>query len=460
MNFFRYLIDIGTEKQINVTRNKHIRFANSLALIICFFIVQNIILSIYYKQLVISIIQFIHFVMIALIPVFNHKGKPILASTWFSIVAIFFVTIYSIVFTLESFNFTFLPMIIFIQFFLFSPAEKNYIILFVIVTAFCFAGVFVIDSLYERFIMSLPQGLLNAQRWNTVVGLPMLSSAVGAYAFFTIKKAEEETAREKEDPKIAQRQLIQSEKMASLGELTAGIAHEIQNPLNFVNNFSELNNELISELVEEADKGNLAEIKTIAEDIKENEQKINYHGKRADAIVKGMLQHSKTSTGVKEPTDINKLADEYLKLSYHGMRAKDKEFGAEIKTDFDNSVDKVNVVPQDIGRVFLNLFNNAFYAVNEKKETAEELYQPTVSLLTKKLNDKIEIRVQDNGNGIPQKIIDKIFQPFFTTKPTGQGTGLGLSLSYDIIKAHDGEIKVQSRESEGSLFTILLPVTS
>jgi len=460
MNFFRYLIDIGTEKQINVTRNKHIRFANSLALIICFFIVQNIILSIYYKQLVISIIQFIHFVMIALIPVFNHKGKPILASTWFSIVAIFFVTIYSIVFTLESFNFTFLPMIIFIQFFLFSPAEKNYIILFVIVTAFCFAGVFVIDSLYERFIMSLPQGLLNAQLWNTVVGLPMLSSAVGAYAFFTIKKAEEETAREKEDPKIAQRQLIQSEKMASLGELTAGIAHEIQNPLNFVNNFSELNNELISELVEEADKGNLAEIKTIAEDIKENEQKINYHGKRADAIVKGMLQHSKTSTGVKEPTDINKLADEYLKLSYHGMRAKEKEFGAEIKTDFDNSVDKVNVVPQDIGRVFLNLFNNAFYAVNEKKETAEELYQPTVSLLTKKLNDKIEIRVQDNGNGIPQKIIDKIFQPFFTTKPTGQGTGLGLSLSYDIIKAHDGEIKVQSRENEGSLFTILLPVTS
>jgi two-component system NtrC family sensor kinase len=257
--------------------------------------------------------------------------------------------------------------------------------------------------------------------------------------------------------KSTQSQLIQSEKMASLGELTAGIAHEIQNPLNFVNNFSEVNRELITELKEEIEKGNYNEVKLIANDVEENEQKILHHGKRADAIVKGMLQHSRASTGKKESTDINALADEYLRLSYHGLRAKNKNFNAEIKTDFDESIGKINVVPQDIGRVLLNLFNNAFYAVSEKAKLSANSYQPTAKVTTRRLNDKIEIRVEDNGNGIPQNIVDKIFQPFFTTKPTGQGTGLGLSLSYDIIKAHGGEIKVESREGEGSSFIIYIP---
>ncbi|MEO8111578.1 MAG: ATP-binding protein [Ginsengibacter sp.] len=255
-----------------------------------------------------------------------------------------------------------------------------------------------------------------------------------------------------------QTQLIQSEKMASLGELTAGIAHEIQNPLNFVNNFSEVNKELIEELNQAADKGNIVEVKSIASDIRENEQKINHHGKRADAIVKGMLQHSQKSSGQKEPTAINTLADEYLRLSFHGIRAKEKSFNATIETDFDNRIGKVNIIPQDIGRVLLNLYNNAFYAVNEKQKAADETYKPTVSIETRKVNDKIEMIVKDNGNGIPQNIVDKIFQPFFTTKPTGQGTGLGLSLSYDIIKAHGGEIKVETKEGEGSKFLIFLPL--
>ncbi len=262
--------------------------------------------------------------------------------------------------------------------------------------------------------------------------------------------------------KSAQSQLIQSEKMASLGELTAGIAHEIQNPLNFVNNFSEVSNELIDEMKEELNKGDVDEAKFIADDIKQNLEKINHHGKRADAIVKGMLQHSRQTKGVKEPTDINALCDEYIRLSFHGMRAKDKNFNAEIKTDFDESIGTINVVPQDIGRVLLNLFNNAFYAVNEKFKANRLLltdnYKPTVSVQTKKLNDKIEIIVSDNGNGIPQNIIDKIFQPFFTTKPTGEGTGLGLSLAYDIItKEHNGTIKVESKKGEGSIFIINVP---
>jgi signal transduction histidine kinase len=257
--------------------------------------------------------------------------------------------------------------------------------------------------------------------------------------------------------KQTQAQLIQSEKMASLGELTAGIAHEIQNPLNFVNNFSEVNNELISEMVDEADKGNIDEVKAIAGDIRQNLEKINHHGKRADSIVKGMLQHSRTSTGQKEPTDINALCDEYLRLSYHGMRAKEKDFNAELKTDFDESISKINIVPQDIGRVLLNLYNNAFYAISEKQKTADKSYKPLASIQTKKINDKVEIKISDNGNGIPQNIIDKIFQPFFTTKPTGQGTGLGLSLAYDIIKAHCGEIKVKTKDGEGSEFIIQLP---
>ncbi|MEP6676879.1 MAG: ATP-binding protein, partial [Ferruginibacter sp.] len=238
----------------------------------------------------------------------------------------------------------------------------------------------------------------------------------------------------------------------------AGIAHEIQNPLNFVNNFSEINTELIQELVDEVDKGNTEEVKAIANDIKDNEQKINHHGKRADAIVKGMLQHSRSSSAVKEPTDINALCDEYLRLSYHGLRAKDKSFNATMKTDFDESIGTINIISQDIGRVILNLLTNAFYAVNEKIKHAADGYEPTVSIGTKKLNGKIEIRVSDNGNGIPQKVLDKIFQPFFTTKPTGQGTGLGLSLSYDIIKAHGGELTVDTKESAYSVFIIILPI--
>jgi two-component system NtrC family sensor kinase len=259
--------------------------------------------------------------------------------------------------------------------------------------------------------------------------------------------------------KSTQSQLIQSEKMASLGELTAGIAHEIQNPLNFVNNFSEVSNELIDEMKDELKRGNYDDANQIADDVKKNLEKINHHGKRADAIVKGMLQHSQSSTGQKEPTDINKLADEYLRLSYHGLRAKDKSFNATLKTDFDESIGNINIIPQDIGRVLLNLFNNAFYAVNEKNKTGDETYQPTVSIQTKKINDKVEIKVSDNGNGIPQNIVDKIFQPFFTTKPTGQGTGLGLSLSYDIVKAHGGEIKVKIKENQGTEFTIQLPAS-
>jgi two-component system NtrC family sensor kinase len=255
-----------------------------------------------------------------------------------------------------------------------------------------------------------------------------------------------------------QSQLVQREKMASLGELTAGIAHEIQNPLNFVNNFSEVNIELTNDLNNEND---IDEIKTIAKDIKQNSEKVLFHGKRADAIVKGMLQHSRQSSGKKEPTDINALCDEYLRLSFHGMRAKDKSFNADFKTEFDNAIGKINIVPQDIGRVLLNLINNAFYAVNEKNKNLSGLkdLRGLVTVQTKKINDKVEITVSDNGNGIPQNIIDKIFQPFFTTKPTGQGTGLGLSLAYDIItKEHNGTIKVQSEEGEGTSFIINLPV--
>jgi signal transduction histidine kinase len=228
--------------------------------------------------------------------------------------------------------------------------------------------------------------------------------------------------------------------------------------LNFVNNFSEVSNELIDEMNIELDKGDINEAKAIASDVKQNLDKINHHGKRADAIVKGMLQHSQSSTGVKELTDINKLADEYLRLSYHGLRAKNINFNADFKTDFDDTTGKINIVPQDIGRVLLNLFNNAFYATNEKKKTAGENYKPVVSIETKKINNKVVIKVSDNGNGIPQNIIDKIFQPFFTTKPTGQGTGLGLSLSYDIVKAHGGEFEVETKEDEGSTFIIQLPV--
>jgi two-component system, NtrC family, sensor kinase len=212
------------------------------------------------------------------------------------------------------------------------------------------------------------------------------------------------------------------------------------------------------EMKDEMDKGNIADAKEIANDVIANEEKIIHHGKRADAIVKGMLQHSSSGSGKKEPTNINALADEYLRLAYHGLRAKDKSFNATMKTDFNESIGNINIIPQDIGRVILNLITNAFYVVDEKKKSGIEGYEPTVSVSTKKINGKVEISVKDNGNGIPQKILDKIFQPFFTTKPTGQGTGLGLSLSYDIVKAHGGELKVQTKEGEGSEFVIQLPL--
>jgi C4-dicarboxylate-specific signal transduction histidine kinase/tetratricopeptide (TPR) repeat protein len=253
-----------------------------------------------------------------------------------------------------------------------------------------------------------------------------------------------------------QSQLIQSEKMASLGELTAGIAHEIQNPLNFVNNFAEVNVELIEELRELLETGDLQAVNETFEDIKQNLGKISLHGRRADSIVKGMLQHSQSSTGAKEQVDINALTDEYLRLAYHGLRAKDKSFNAITKTEFDHRIDKINVVPQDIGRVLLNLINNAYYTVNEKKKIKQNGYEPTVTVTTVQDDGKVKIKVRDNGNGIPPKILDKIFQPFFTTKPTGQGTGLGLSLAYDIVKAHGGEIKVETRENEGTEFTMVL----
>jgi signal transduction histidine kinase len=289
--------------------------------------------------------------------------------------------------------------------------------------------------------------------------------------------------------------------MASLGELTAGIAHEIQNPLNFVNNFSEVSSELIDEMKEELAEGSkqyaagsrqsgdekLKLAEEIANDIKQNLEKIIHHGKRADSIVKGMLQHSRSSSGVKEPVDINALCDEYLRLAYHGLRAKDKSFNAKLKTDFDENIGKIDVVPQEMGRVILNLLTNAFYAVNEKKKaplpsrnesgtgseggisSAISDYQPTVTISTSLIPPSggggtvrgaaVQISVSDNGNGIPQAVLDKIFQPFFTTKPTGKGTGLGLSLSYEIVtKAHGGELKVENNEGEGATFTIILPV--
>jgi signal transduction histidine kinase len=274
----------------------------------------------------------------------------------------------------------------------------------------------------------------------------------------TLTKQKEKVESTLAELKSTQTQLIQSEKMASLGELTAGIAHEIQNPLNFVNNFSDINQDLIDELNEEIDRGNTREVKIIAESIRENESKINQHGKRADSIVKGMLQHSRASTGQKETTDINALADEYLRLAFHGLWAKDNTFNATLETDFDNTIGKVHLIPQEFGRVLLNLYNNAFYAVMEKRNLSNEKFEPTVSVSTRKHNGKVEISVKDNGPGVPEKVKDKIFQPFFTTKPTGQGTGLGLSLSYDIIKAHGGELTVETTPGEGSRFIIGIPV--
>jgi signal transduction histidine kinase len=305
--------------------------------------------------------------------------------------------------------------------------------------------------------------------------LAALGFSVHRYQKGAVIKAERERTRVKElaqakeiekayhELKTTQAQLIHSEKMASLGELTAGIAHEIQNPLNFVNNFSEVNEELVDELQQELKAGKVDNAIAISNNIKENEQKISHHGRRADAIVKGMLQHSRTGSGVAEPTDINRLTDEYLRLSYHGLRAKDKSFNADFKTEFDKNVGKINVIPQDIGRVILNLINNAFYAASQPSKGGlsdpDSRKTPTVWVRTKRENYKILISVTDNGPGVPSNILEKIFQPFFTTKPTGQGTGLGLSLAYDIIKAHGGEIKVESKEGEGSKFIIQLPLS-
>jgi two-component system NtrC family sensor kinase len=280
-----------------------------------------------------------------------------------------------------------------------------------------------------------------------------------------ITKQKEELQHALEDLKAMQSQLIQSEKMASLGELTAGIAHEIQNPLNFVNNFSEVNTELILEMKHVLQDGNTKTAMDLAGDIQQNLEKITHHGKRADGIVKSMLLHSRISAGQKELTDINALVEEYLNLAYHGLRAKDKSFNAKFKTELDPGIEKINIVPQDIGRVLLNIFNNAFYAVIEKKKEEDESYEPEVMVSTKSIartgrgrSGGVEIRIRDNAMGIPENLLDKIFQPFFTTKPSGHGTGLGLSLSYDIIaNGHGGEFKVETKEGEFTEFVVFLP---
>jgi signal transduction histidine kinase len=336
------------------------------------------------------------------------------------------------------------------------------------------AGAEVPESLWLHFI-PFAQGMLyvgskEALHQDQLALAQSLADAFAtAYAryedFVRLEAANRQIENTLEDLKATQRQLIQSEKMASLGELTAGIAHEIQNPLNFVNNFSEVSSELLDEMTEELNLGNTVYAKEIAGDIKQNLEKINHHGKRADAIVKGMLQHSQKSTGQKEPTDINALCDEYLRLVFHGLRAKDNSFNAAFSTNLDSSIGLINVIPQEIGRVLLNLFNNAFYALAEKTKTAGPAYSPQVTVSTKRVDNNVEISVADNGNGIPDYIRDKIFQPFFTTKPTGQGTGLGLSLSYDIVKSHGGEIKVEAQtaqrqpgdETEGTKLVISLP---
>jgi len=273
-----------------------------------------------------------------------------------------------------------------------------------------------------------------------------------------LQEQNETIASTLQDLKATQSQLIQSEKMASLGELTAGIAHEIQNPLNFINNFSDVNTELIDEAIQAIENGNQQTAKELLLGIKSNDEKIRTHGQRADAIVKGMLRHSRGSSGQKEPTNINQLAGEFLALAYHGFRAKDKNINLSLHSEFDESVGQVKIIPEDLGRVLLNLFNNAFYAVSEKKKTTVGNYEPGIILKTKKGMGKIEISVKDNGMGISQQVINKIFQPFFTTKPAGQGTGLGLSMSYDMIKSHGGDLKVVTHEGEGAEFIIVIPV--
>lgn len=336
---------------------------------------------------------------------------------------------------------------------------KRPAIVWFVITALMITGFYIYEARYGTPIAQYPIDKRAYLFYGSVLGTNISIFILLLVYENSKNKALRLAEKRHHDLVITQTQLIQSEKMASLGELTAGIAHEIQNPLNFVNNFSEVNTELIDELNEEIQKGNLSAAQALAKSIQENERKIVHHGKRADGIVKGMLQHSRSSTGVKEPTDINVLADEYLRLAYHGLRAKDKSFQATIKTDFDPTIGTINIIPQDIGRVILNLITNAFYAVSEKLRQAqpETDYEPTVSVSTTKTDNIIVIAVKDNGNGIPKRVLDKIFQPFFTTKPTGQGTGLGLSLSYDIIKSHGGALKVETTEGEGSIFFIQLP---
>ncbi|WP_345243796.1 sensor histidine kinase [Nibrella saemangeumensis] len=280
-----------------------------------------------------------------------------------------------------------------------------------------------------------------------------------------LSRQKEEISRQREkaetaltELKATQAQLIQREKMASLGELTAGIAHEIQNPLNFVNNLSEVSTELVEELEEEAKAGHTADVLELTNDLKETLQKVSHHGKRADSIVRGMLQHSRAGSGQKEPTDLNALADEYLRLAYQNLKAKDHNFTADLRLNLDPTLGNVHVAPQDLGRVLLNLYNNAFYAVQEKARVVSNGYQPQIEVTTYRENGRVELRVKDNGTGIPPEILNKIYQPFFTTKPTGQGTGLGLSLSYDIVtKGHGGEMTVESQAGEQTIFSIKLP---
>ena len=291
----------------------------------------------------------------------------------------------------------------------------------------------------------------------TIAGLLWRNNRQRKKSYVELENQKQKTEQAYEELKSTQAQLIHSEKMASLGELTAGIAHEIQNPLNFVNNFSELNKELIEELKSEIASGDATRMLTTLTDISENEEKIMHHGKRADSIVKGMLQHSRVSGTQKEPTDINALADDYIRLAYHGLRAKDKTFNTTFQTDFDPNIGKISIIPQEIGRVILNLLNNSFYAVTNRRKLNQPGYEPLVTIKTQSIGDEVVISVSDNGIGIPEKVVAKIFQPFFTTKPTGEGTGLGLSLSYDVIKAHGGNIRVKTEEGRGTEFIITLP---
>jgi signal transduction histidine kinase len=331
----------------------------------------------------------------------------------------------------------------------------------------------------QKAIFDLKEKEASFRRQLILLGLLTILFIFGIISFILWRNnrirrsANEVLQRTLSDLKSTQAQLIQSEKLASLGELTAGIAHEIQNPLNFVNNFAEVSAELLDDMKADLQAGKTAEASEIADDLQVNLQKINHHGQRASAIVKGMLEHSRTSTGTKVATDISALVDEYLRLAYHGLRAKDSSFNATMETHFDPDLPKIEVIPQDIGRVLLNLINNAFYAVNQRNNAVETLhdnavetlhamslpYQPTVTITTRKLENAIEISVKDNGNGIPEAIKDKIFQPFFTTKPTGQGTGLGLSLAYDIVtKGHGGSLDLESTQGQGCTFTIILPI--